>query len=386
MKRGLPPTAFQARTGLFTPPGMTCVRFGEQLRPTCRSSCVARYLATSPPSTDVARRRALPPCGECMTRMIPRIKFFLLRFSERVKRSAPRCRRGASFPDIATESDVLEQPVDSAVERLRTRVGKCATHQLLFLHPHLLTSSLLELWKKSGVPPSRRSVDSSASPICAKWSCALRPVALRGDAMSSRRPASWPPTSFASAVSRRSSAPCRSQRRCAERDRASPSPSVGQQELFPRPPPPPKPGKPARRTSLGAAAEVHVRQLRRRREQPVRPRRLEGGRQPAGRPLQPALHLRRRGARQDAPGERHRPPGARPHRGRAGRLPLVRVVHERAHRRAAPRSHGRVQGALPPHRRADRRRRAVPRRPRAHPGGVLPHLQLALRRRITRSC
>ena len=67
-------------------------------------------------------------------------------------------------------------------------------------------------------------------------------------------------------------------------------------------------------------------------------------------------------------------------RGRARRLPVVRVVHERAHRRPAPRPHGRVQEPLPPHRRADRRRRAVPRRPRAHPGGVLPHLQLALRR------
>ena len=47
--------------------------------------------------------------------------------------------------------------------------------------------------------------------------------------------------------------------------------------------------------------------------------------------------------RQDPPGERHRPRGARRNDERAGRLPVVRVVHERAHRGPAPRPDGRVQ-------------------------------------------
>ena len=47
----------------------------------------------------------------------------------------------------------------------------------------------------------------------------------------------------------------------------------------------------------------------------------------------------------------------------------------------ARKSDGRLQAALPRRRRRPDRRRAVPRRPRPHARGVLPHLQLAARRR-----
>ena len=62
-----------------------------------------------------------------------------------------------------------------------------------------------------------------------------------------------------------------------------------------------------------------------------------------------------------------------------GRLPLERSVRERADLLPAPSAHGGVQEALPQGRRADRRRRAVPRRTRAHAGRVLPHVQHAAR-------
>ena len=70
------------------------------------------------------------------------------------------------------------------------------------------------------------------------------------------------------------------------------------------------------RSAHGAAAAVrrppepglHVRQLRRGQEQPARDGRRAAGRREPGPGLQPAVHLRRRRPRQDAPDARHRQP------------------------------------------------------------------------------
>ena len=56
-----------------------------------------------------------------------------------------------------------------------------------------------------------------------------------------------------------------------------------------------------RRRPAGAEPQVHVRQLRDRLVEPVRPRRRARGRRGAGAGVQPALHLRRHRARQDPP-------------------------------------------------------------------------------------
>ena len=58
-----------------------------------------------------------------------------------------------------------------------------------------------------------------------------------------------------------------------------------------------------------------------------------------------------------------------------------RDVHERLHQLAPRQAHRGLQAALPQLRRAADRRRAVLRAQGADPGGVLPHLQLALRGR-----
>jgi chromosomal replication initiator protein len=57
-----------------------------------------------------------------------------------------------------------------------------------------------------------------------------------------------------------------------------------------------------------------------------------------------------------------------------------RAVHERVHGGAADDGHGPLQGRVPRERRPAHRRRPVPRAQGAHRGGVLPHVQRALRR------
>ncbi len=158
----------------------------------------------------------------------------------------------------------------------------------------------------------------------------------------------------------------------------------------PRPPPSPCPSSSCRasRAAPGDAAagrpqpEAHLRELRRR---PVEPARARGRARGGGRrrpPLQPALHLRRHRARQDAPHARDRAPRARGAAGRAHRLRVGGAVHERVHHGHPAPPDGRVPRALPVElRRAAGRRHPVPGRPRADAGGVLPHLQRAPRAR-----
>ena len=138
---------------------------------------------------------------------------------------------------------------------------------------------------------------------------------------------------------------------------------------------------PVRTTYEGLNAEVHVRLVRDRVVQPLRPRGGAGGGGGAGPGVQPALHLRRHRARQDASA-----PGRRPvRRGALQRAdrPLrdERDLHERLHQLAPRQAHRGLQTALPQLRPADDRRHPVPRGQGADPGGVLPHVQLALRGR-----
>ena len=141
---------------------------------------------------------------------------------------------------------------------------------------------------------------------------------------------------------------------------------------------PGRPGcDPSRRARRRAQPEVHLRPVRDRPGQPLRPRRRAGRRRAAGAGLQPALRLRAAGCRQDppAPLDRELRPVAR----RRADRPLRhgRDVHERVRRRAAPGRHRAFQGALPPGRRAPHRRHPVPRTEGEDRGGVLPHLQRA---------
>ena len=80
-----------------------------------------------------------------------------------------------------------------------------------------------------------------------------------------------------------------------------------------------------------AQPEVHLRHLRHRREQPLRPRGGGRGRRGPGQGVQPALRLRRVGAGQDPPAPRDRPlrPHDVPQRARA--LRELRGVHQRLH-------------------------------------------------------
>ena len=95
--------------------------------------------------------------------------------------------------------------------------------------------------------------------------------------------------------------------------------------------------------------------------------------------LQPALHLRRRGTRQDPPAPRRRPPERQALRRDGGVLRLVGALHERADQRHPLRPHRRVPRALPHHRPPAHRRHPVHLRQGADAGGVLPHLQRSLR-------
>ena len=127
--------------------------------------------------------------------------------------------------------------------------------------------------------------------------------------------------------------------------------------------------------------QVHLRSVRDRCGQPLRSRggAVRGG---AARPLvQPALPARLARNRQDAPPARDR------HLRRAlrirseGALRDHRGVHERVRGGRARKEHGRLQAALSQRGRGPHRRRPVPRRPRTHARGVLPHVQRAGGRR-----
>ncbi len=133
------------------------------------------------------------------------------------------------------------------------------------------------------------------------------------------------------------------------------------------------------RVDLGvgdAEPPLHLRGVRHRRVEPLRPRRGALGRRGAGPGLQPALHLRTRRAGQDAPAPCHRPLRPEPLSEEARPVRLHRVVHERLRRgHPGPHPDAGLQASLPRARRAAHRRHPVPRAHPGAPGGVLPHVQ-----------
>ena len=130
-----------------------------------------------------------------------------------------------------------------------------------------------------------------------------------------------------------------------------------------------------------AQPEVHVRHVHHRLVEPLRARGGTRGCGGAGTGVQPALHLRLDRPREDPP-----PAGDRPLRQPAlaaahAALRDERDVHERLHRLAPGQAHRGLQAQVPQLRRPPDRRHPVLRGEGADPGGVLPHLQLALRGR-----
>ena len=91
-----------------------------------------------------------------------------------------------------------------------------------------------------------------------------------------------------------------------------------------------RPGGSGRARGLGAQSQVHLRHLRRRLLQPVRARGRTRRRREPVEVLQPAVHLRRRRARQDAPDARDRPlhPGARHALNASPTSPPSRFINE----------------------------------------------------------
>ena len=138
-------------------------------------------------------------------------------------------------------------------------------------------------------------------------------------------------------------------------------------------------GDPDRPPRGAAELPLHLRELRRRRVEPVRLRGDAGGGGEPGQDLEPALHPRRLGPRQDPPPARRRPRDPREGRRRARRDRVLRALHERLRRRDQEGHHRRVPPQVPRVLRLHRRRRPVPRRQGEDGGGVLPHLQRAAR-------
>jgi chromosomal replication initiator protein len=135
--------------------------------------------------------------------------------------------------------------------------------------------------------------------------------------------------------------------------------------------------RPWRRRRFAQPAQ-HVRDLRRRLQQPDGPRRRPRRRPGPRAGLQPPLPLRRDRPRQDPPDARHRArhPPANPD-ARVAYLSTEKFTNEfiqALQDNASPSSASATARRCP----ADRRR-AVPRRQGAHPGRVLPHLQRPLR-------
>ena len=101
-----------------------------------------------------------------------------------------------------------------------------------------------------------------------------------------------------------------------------------------RPPAPADDDEADAHLGLGHAQRpLHLRPVRHRRVEPLRPRRRALGRREPGPLLQPAVHLRPGRPGQDPPAPRHRPPRAHRVPQQAGALRLHRVVHERVRRR-----------------------------------------------------
>ena len=132
-------------------------------------------------------------------------------------------------------------------------------------------------------------------------------------------------------------------------------------------------GRGKARARIGAEVLLHVRELRDRRWQPVCPRRRPDRRRAPRAGIQPALHLRRRGCRQDPPrpGDRQLRHALRP--GTRGPLRDGGNLHERVHGSPPALGSAGLQKTLPPGGRPAARGRPVPGRQEQDRRGVLLH-------------
>ena len=126
---------------------------------------------------------------------------------------------------------------------------------------------------------------------------------------------------------------------------------------------------------------LQLRPVHHRRRQPPRPRGRAGRRRAARPGLQPAVPARSARPRQDASAARDRQLRLALRRRDDRPLHDGRGVHQPLHHRARLAVVGPLQARLPRRRRAADRRRPVPRQQGKDRGGVLPHLQRAIRDR-----
>ena len=129
----------------------------------------------------------------------------------------------------------------------------------------------------------------------------------------------------------------------------------------------------------GLESALHVRHVHRRVVQSVRARGVPRRCRSALSFLQPAVHLRWCGTRQDALDARHRPLRAAPQSQPRAHLHFVRALHERDDQCRPLRSSHRLSRAVSQRRRAPGRRCAVSRRERGYAERVFPHVQRAVR-------
>ena len=133
--------------------------------------------------------------------------------------------------------------------------------------------------------------------------------------------------------------------------------------------------------------EVHLRGLRHRHLEPLRPRRRPGGGRDARPLLQPAVHLRRRRAGQDPPAAGHRPlRRARTTRTSSCATSPPRRSSTSSSTPSATTPDAEFKRRYRERRRPARRRHPVHRGQGGVPGGVLPHLQRPPRGAAARSC
>src|SRR3989338_8925880 len=144
-----------------------------------------------------------------------------------------------------------------------------------------------------------------------------------------------------------------------------------------------RPRSPLHRQTRQPEPPLYVRNVRRRALQPARTCRREGRTRTSGSFVQPAFHLRRDGARQDAPHSGDRESFQESTREQKGPLRDLGTLRHRLHQRRARRSRERLQGPVPSVRCPHHGRRPVHREHRENTGGALPPFQCAPRQQQT---
>ena len=199
--------------------------------------------------------------------------------------------------------------------------------------PHVVTGELDHVWQQIQGALLERVGERTYG----LWLAPLRCVSLDGDTLVLEGPpevSAWASTRLADALAERRRRRARSRQWRSRSPAAAPTPRRADARRPRR----------ARRVARNAEPQVHLRAVRHRPVQPPRPRRGAVGRRDALAGLQPALHLRTAGPRQDAPAPRRRQLRRRLRRRPDGALRHRRGVHERLPRRPRAARPRRLQG------------------------------------------